>query len=108
MDLLMGAVWFWINAIRCNGYPYRDRVPHHFVHGPTQCTPKSKNTKISTLLYTIKMDPINAALAALELQDSPNYTWTAKEFNVNRTTLSRRHRRITRTREDATENMRIC
>ena len=48
------------------------------------------------------MDPINAALAALELQDSPNYTWTAKEFNVNRTTLSRRHRRITRAREDAT------
>ena len=49
------------------------------------------------------MDPINAALAILELQDPPNYTWTAKEFNVNRTTLSRRHRRITRAREDATE-----
>jgi len=44
------------------------------MHGPTQCTPKSKNTKISTLLYAIKIDPINAALAALELQDSPNYT----------------------------------
>ena len=49
------------------------------------------------------MDPINAALAALELQDPPNYTWTAKEFNVNRTTLSRRYRRITRSREDTTE-----
>ena len=49
------------------------------------------------------MDPIDAALAALELQDPPNYTWTAKEFNVNRTTLSRRHRRITRSREGATE-----
>ena len=49
------------------------------------------------------MDPINTALAALELQDPPNYTWTAKEFNVNRTTLSRRHRQITRSREDATE-----
>ena len=34
------------------------------------------------------MDPINAALAALELQDPPNYTWIAKEFNVNYTTLS--------------------
>ena len=44
------------------------------VHGPTQCTAKSKNTKISTLSYTIKIDPINAALAALELQDPPNYT----------------------------------
>jgi len=49
------------------------------------------------------MDPIDAALAALELQDPPNYTQTAKEFNVNRSTLSRRHRRITRAREDATE-----
>jgi len=49
------------------------------------------------------MDSINVALAALELQDPPNYTWTAKEFNVNRTTLSRRHRQITRSREDATE-----
>ena len=49
------------------------------------------------------MDPINAALAALELQDPPNYTWTAKEFNVNCITLSWRHRRITHAREDVTE-----
>ena len=41
------------------------------------------------------MDPIEAALAALELQDSPNYTATAKEFGINRTTLSRRHRGLT-------------
>ena len=44
------------------------------VHGPTQCTPKSKNTKNSTLSYAIKMDSINATFAALELQDPPNYT----------------------------------
>ena len=49
------------------------------------------------------MDPINAALAILEPQDPPNYTQTAKEFNINRTTLSWRYRRITRAREDATE-----
>ena len=49
------------------------------------------------------MDSINVALAALELQDPPNYTQTAKEFNVNRTTLSRRYWQITRAREDATE-----
>jgi hypothetical protein len=49
------------------------------------------------------MDPIDAALAALELQDPPNYTWTAKEFDINRSTLSRRYWRITRAREDATE-----
>ena len=49
------------------------------------------------------MDPINAALAILELQDPPNYTRTAKEFDVNRTTLLWRYRQITRAREDATE-----
>ena len=49
------------------------------------------------------MDPIDAALAVLELQDPPNYTRTAKEFNVNYSTLSRHHRQITRSREDATE-----
>ena len=82
---------------------YLDRVPPHCVHGPTQCTPKSENTKNSTLSYTIKMDPINAALAALELQDHPNYAWTAKEFNVNYATLSRHHQQTTHAREDATE-----
>ena len=38
------------------------------------------------------MDSIDVALANLALQDVPNYTATAKEFNVNRSTLSRRHR----------------
>jgi hypothetical protein len=57
-------------------YPEVDwsRSPAHSVHGPTQCTLKSKNTKNLTLLYTIKIDPIDAALAVLELQDPPNYT----------------------------------
>ena len=49
------------------------------------------------------MDPIDAALAALELQDPPNYTQIAKEFNVIRSTLSRRYRQITCAREDATD-----
>ncbi|OCK97278.1 uncharacterized protein K441DRAFT_711229 [Cenococcum geophilum 1.58] len=49
------------------------------------------------------MDPIDAALAALELQDPPNYTRTAKEFNIIRSTLSRRYQQITRARENATE-----
>ena len=44
------------------------------------------------------MDPINAALAALKLQDPLNYTWTAKEFNIIYTMLSRRCWQITRTR----------
>ena len=41
------------------------------------------------------MASIAAALADLALQESPNYTATAKKFNINRSTLSRRHRDIT-------------
>ncbi len=38
------------------------------------------------------MTSIEAVLADLALQDSSNYTATAKKFNINRSTLSRRHR----------------
>ncbi len=41
------------------------------------------------------MTSIAAALAELALQESSNYTATAKKFNINRSTLSRRHRGIT-------------
>ena len=46
------------------------------------------------------MDSIEAALEALKLQKSPNYTKTAKEFDINRTTLSRRYRQITQSKAD--------
>ena len=41
------------------------------------------------------MDSIDAALADLKLQSSPNYTATAKKFGVDRTTLSCRHKGVT-------------
>ncbi len=41
------------------------------------------------------MTSIEAAFADLALQDSFNYTATAKKFNINRSTLSRRHRNKT-------------
>ena len=50
------------------------------------------------------MDPINAALAALSLQSKPNYTQTAKEYGVDRSTLSRRHRNITGSKADGYES----
>ncbi len=40
------------------------------------------------------MTSIETALADLALQKSFNYTATAKKFNINRSTLSRRHRDI--------------
>ena len=46
------------------------------------------------------MNSIKAALEALELQKSPNYTKTAKEFDIDRTTLLRRHRQITQLKAD--------
>jgi hypothetical protein len=44
------------------------------------------------------MNSIGAVLEALKLQKSPNHTKTAKEFGVNHTTLSRRHRQITQSK----------
>ncbi len=41
------------------------------------------------------MTSIAAALADLALQESFNYTATVKKFNINRSTLSQRHRDIT-------------
>ena len=46
------------------------------------------------------MDSIEAALAALNLQSKPNYTQTANEYGVDRSTLSRRHRNITGSKAD--------
>jgi len=41
------------------------------------------------------MTLIETALTDLALQDSSNYTATAKKFNINQSTLSRRHRNKT-------------
>ena len=46
------------------------------------------------------MDPINAALAALSLQSKLNYTQTANEYGVDRSTLLRRYRNITGLKAD--------
>lgn len=47
------------------------------------------------------MGSIENALAAIASQERPNYAATAKEYGVDRTTLSRRHRGVTATRADA-------
>lgn len=56
------------------------------------------------------MDPLEAAIASLEslkLGESINYTQVAKKFGVDRSTLSRRHRGVTGSREQKTENERL-
>jgi len=46
------------------------------------------------------MDPIDAALATLSLQSKPNYTQIAKEYGVERSTLSRHHHNIIGSKAD--------
>jgi transposase-like protein len=56
------------------------------------------------------MTPMDAAIEAiksLKPGDSINYTKIAKEFGVNRITLSRRHKGIQRSRRDQYEEQRV-
>ena len=41
-------------------------------------------------------DRIQAVIAELDSYDTGNYTQIAKKHDVNRSTLSRRHRKVTR------------
>jgi DDE superfamily endonuclease/Tc5 transposase DNA-binding domain len=50
------------------------------------------------------MDQIELALKALTLEKAPNYAKTAREFGIDRSTLSRRHREITTSRAIAAAN----
>ena len=67
-------------------------------------------SKIRTLTLNMDNIPHNArirlAITDLESQSRITYTATVKEYKVNRTTLSRRHKSETGTREDATFNSR--
>jgi hypothetical protein len=53
------------------------------------------------------MDSIEAALAACALSEAPNYAQIAREFKCNRSTLSRRHRGVTRAQEDLHESQQL-
>ncbi|PVH90299.1 hypothetical protein DM02DRAFT_470792, partial [Periconia macrospinosa] len=50
------------------------------------------------------MRPIDKALNDLASQDKPDYASIADKYGVHRSTLSRRHRKITTSREIATAN----
>ena len=69
------------------------------VHGFIWCTIRTPHHDFSTTNNSTNMDNLEAALDALKslkLRESPNYTTIAKQYGVNRTTLSRRHRGVTR------------
>jgi hypothetical protein len=74
------------------------------MHATGQCTltpPKHSNPSISTRDHSINMSLIEAALAAIEALEPGEklcYTKIAREYGVNRSTLSRRHRGQTTSR----------
>ena len=53
------------------------------------------------------MDKIEAALADLRLQEKPNITAIADKHDVNRSTLSRRFRGVTQSKEIAYDEQRL-
>lgn len=53
------------------------------------------------------MDRIEAALADLKLQDKPNFTATADKHRCDRSTLSRRFHRVTSSKADGYDSMRL-
>jgi transposase-like protein len=53
------------------------------------------------------MEPIEAALAAiesLEPGEKPNYTQIARDYGVVRSTLTRRHQRVSASRDTKAQN----
>jgi hypothetical protein len=61
------------------------------------------STHASLSLNTDKMvnaQDIEQALAECDISEAPNYAVIAKKYNLDRTTLSRRHRGKTTSRED--------
>ena len=53
------------------------------------------------------MDSIEAALADLRLQDKPNFTATAKKYGCDRMTLSRRFHRVTTSKAEGYDSLRL-
>ena len=53
------------------------------------------------------MSQIEEALEVLKSQKPPHYTDTAKAFDVNITTLSRRHRGLNTSKEVSTDELRL-
>jgi hypothetical protein len=75
-------------------------VPVRAVHRFAQCTRNTKTrlrTPIATTSNSTNMDPILAAIDYIEsreLGENISYTQVTSQYSVNRSTLSRRHRRV--------------
>lgn len=89
----------------------RKRLPDSWqlVHVVSLCTLGPCNINLSSYCISTNMDPIEAALTAIESRDLEEqlvYQKYADIYSVDRSTLSRRHRGITRSRKDGYEKQR--
>ncbi len=87
--------WFWSASLEV----YRAWSPDarsHLMHAFSKIQPQH-----STMDNIRHNDWIELAITDLESQDCPNYASTTKKYHVNRSTLSRRYRGVTGTRQDA-------
>src|SRR5450432_4078083 len=71
------------------------RARYHFMHDFPKFNPPHSN--MDCIAHN---DRIELAIADLESQESLNYAETAKKWNIDRSTLSRRHRGITGSKKD--------
>ena len=64
-----------------------------------------RNSSLSLIINnSTTMDAIDKALQSLQLQDNPNVSATADNYNVDRSTLSRRFRGVTQSHEVKSQN----
>ena len=79
------------------------------MHVPLKCTPFHTTTSLS--LNTIKMvnaQDMEQAVVECTLFEVPNYAEIARKYNLDRTTLSRRHRGKTTSREQYQDQVHQC
>ena len=64
-----------------------------------------RNSSLSLIINnSTTMDAIDKALQSLQLQDNPNVSATADNYNVDRSTLSRRFRGVTQSHKVKSQN----
>ena len=66
-----------------------------------------ENASTSIRYYSTNIEPIEAALQDLNLQDKPNISATAKLHNVERSTLSRRWNGVTNSTQMKHQNQQL-
>jgi hypothetical protein len=78
------------------------KVPHHHLHSTTICTPHQISYPTTSNCHKmVNEEAIQKALDDLESQEAPNFTAVAKTYEIDRTTLMRRYKGISRSHQEA-------